>query len=121
MIDEAIEKWTSSLTLSQVQRSMEEASVPAGAIYDAKDIVEDPHYNARGMFEEVTVNNRPLKLPAIVPKLTETPGETCSGGPELGEHNEEVFKGLLGLTSEEYKRLVDIRAVGASSNNSKIR
>lgn len=111
VIDDAIAKWTSSLHLEQVLEAMEKASVPAGAIYDVKDMFNDPHYNARNMFHTVNVNNKPLKVPAIVPKLTETPGETLWAGPELGEHNESALKEILNISTEEFNRLTDRKSV----------
>ena len=57
-----------------------------------KDMVEDPHYQARGMFEEVEVGGRPLKIPAMSPRLSGTPGGTEWPGPSVGSHNAEVLK-----------------------------
>ena len=89
---------------AEVVESLEEAEVPVGRLYSAADIAADPHYEARGMFEEVEVDGRPLKIPAIVPKLTETPGGTDWPGPALGAHNREVLGGLLGLSAAEIDR-----------------
>lgn len=112
-IDNAIGEWTGSLSLKDVLSKMEEAEVPAGAIYNVQDMFEDPHYNARGMFETVNVNGRPMKIPAIVPKLSDTPGTTEWHGPELGEHNEHVFKEILGLSDQEYGTYVKNGAFGS--------
>ena len=68
-------------------------------------MLEDEHYNARGMFEEVDVNGKPLKIPAIVPKLSDTPGGTRWAGPEVGSHNEEIFAGVLGMDAAEIQEL----------------
>jgi crotonobetainyl-CoA:carnitine CoA-transferase CaiB-like acyl-CoA transferase len=57
------------------------------------------------MFEEVEVGGRPLKIPAVVPKLSRTPGRTEWPGPALGAHNREVLGGLLGLSDEEIEEL----------------
>jgi crotonobetainyl-CoA:carnitine CoA-transferase CaiB-like acyl-CoA transferase len=65
----------------------------------------NPHFVARGLFEEVEVNGKPLKIPAMVPKLSATPGRTDWPGPELGAYNEEIFGELLGLSLEEIARL----------------
>lgn len=51
-------EWTSRHTTDEVLKVMEEASVPAGKIYDAQDIVEDEHINARGMIETVTIGSK---------------------------------------------------------------
>lgn len=105
-VDAAISAWTATLSAAEVAARMEEAVVPVGRLYDAKDIVQDPHYQARGMFEEVEVGGRPLKIPAMAPKLKGTPGRTDWPGPELGSHNREVFGGLLGLDAARIDRLV---------------
>ncbi len=70
----------------------------------------DEHYKARGLFETVESNGKPLKVPAMVPKLSETPGGTRWPGPALGAHNEEVLGGLLGLSDAE---IAALRAAGA--------
>jgi crotonobetainyl-CoA:carnitine CoA-transferase CaiB-like acyl-CoA transferase len=104
-IDGALAAWTSGLAAAEVVRVLEEAGVPAGLLYSAEDIARDPHYRARGMFEEVEVGGRPLKIPAVVPKLSRTPGRTEWPGPALGAHNREVLGGLLGLSDEEIEGL----------------
>ncbi len=60
-------------------------------------MMHDPHFNARGLFEQVEINGKPLKIPAIMPKLEEGAGVTRWPGPELGSHNREIFSDLLGL------------------------
>jgi len=105
-VDEAISAWTRTLPSTEVVARLEQARVPAGLIYGAEDMVNDPHYQARGMFEEVEVGGRPLKLPAVVPKLSETPGRTEWAGPEVGAHTREVLSGILGLSDAELDALV---------------
>jgi crotonobetainyl-CoA:carnitine CoA-transferase CaiB-like acyl-CoA transferase len=105
-VDGAISAWTATLSAAEVQTRMEEALVPVGLLYDARDILEDPHYQARGMFEEVEVSGRPLKIPAMAPKLKGTPGRTDWPGPEVGSHNREVFGGLLGLDPARIDQLM---------------
>jgi formyl-CoA transferase len=90
---------------------MEEAEVPAGRIYTAADIAADPHYAARGMIQQVLAGDgEPLRVPGIVPKLSETPGAIRSPAPKLGEHTEEVLKGL-GFSSREIDSLKAKKAV----------
>ena len=100
-IDEAIADWTGSLSAMDALELLEDARVPAGPIYSVADMMVDPHYIARGLFEEVDVNGQPLKIPAMIPKLSETPGRTDWPGPEVGAFNEAVYGELLGLSSEE--------------------
>ena len=104
-IDAAIEAWSGALSSSEVLSILEAARVPSGPIYNVADMFADPHFNARGLFEEVNVNGRPLKVPAMVPKLSETPGRTDWAGPELGAFNAEVYGELLGLSESEIHEL----------------
>ncbi|MFT5390698.1 MAG: crotonobetainyl-CoA:carnitine CoA-transferase CaiB-like acyl-CoA transferase [Gammaproteobacteria bacterium] len=105
VIDEAIAQWTASLPANEVLQIMEEAAVPAGPIYDVRDIVNDPHFQARGVIENVTVGGKPLKIPSLAPLLSRTPGRTDWAGPEVGEHQDEILAGVLGLSSDEIAQL----------------
>lgn len=101
-LDGVIGIWTAQCTLDEAMATLNAAGVPAGPIYAADDIVADPHYGARAMFDaqEVAVTPddvRVVRFPAVVPKLSETPGKARWLGPKLGEHNDEVYGGLLGL------------------------
>ncbi len=104
-VDGALAEWTATLTMDEVLGVLEEARVPAGPINSVVEIMADPHFRARGLFEEVEVGGRPLKLPAIAPRLSETPGRTDWAGPELGAHNPEIFGDFLGLSDEEIEDL----------------
>ena len=105
-LDELIENWTRRHTSDDIFHVLEEAGVPVGPIYSVTDIVEDPQYQARNMFLEAEVEGiGPVKMPGLVPKLSETPGGVEWYGGPLGEHNEDVYGGLLGLSPEEIERL----------------
>jgi formyl-CoA transferase len=92
-IDAAISQWTASRTLAEVLEAMAAAQVPAGRIYTVADIAADPHYAARRMIETITANDgESLKVPGVVPKLSETPGAIRSQAPKLGEHTDEVLR-----------------------------
>jgi crotonobetainyl-CoA:carnitine CoA-transferase CaiB-like acyl-CoA transferase len=104
-VDGAIAAWTATLPAVDVLRLLAAAEVPVGPLYSAQDIAADPHYAARHMLEEVEVGGRPLKIPAIVPKLAKTPGRTDWPGPSIGAHNAEVLSALLGLGEDELDRL----------------
>jgi crotonobetainyl-CoA:carnitine CoA-transferase CaiB-like acyl-CoA transferase len=106
-IDAAISAWTGALDSAAALRLLEEARVPAGPIYSVADMMTDPHFMARGLFEEVDVNGEPLKIPALVPRMSGTPGRTDWPGPEVGAFNEEVYGDLLGLSAGEIERLAE--------------
>jgi len=104
MLDQAIAAWTASLSAADVIARLEAADVPVGLIYDVADMMDDPQYQARGMFEEVNVGGKQLAIPAILPKLARTPGFTDWPGPEVAEHRDEVLKSV-GYSDEEIARL----------------
>ncbi len=104
-LDTAITAWTSVRTSDEVLAALEKAEVPAGPIYSVVDMMSDEHFRARGLFEEVQVNGKPLTIPAMVPFLSATPGRTDWPGPAIGAHNQEVFGGLLGLSASEMDSL----------------
>jgi crotonobetainyl-CoA:carnitine CoA-transferase CaiB-like acyl-CoA transferase len=99
-IDDAISAWTGARASADALEALRKAGVPNGPIYNVADMMADPHFNARGMFESVEVNGRPLKIPALPPLLGETPGRTDAPGPALGAHTDEVLESLLGLQAE---------------------
>ena len=101
LIDGAIAAWADKLTSAEVIQIMEDADVPVGAIFSIADAFDDPHYQARGMFEHVAVPNQDqlLAIPAILPKLTGTPGSTQWPGGEVGSHTDELLL-ALGLDAE---------------------
>ena len=94
-IDAAIAAWTAPLHVVDVLEALNAAAVPAGRIYTAKDIAEDPHYRARGMIERITsADGLTLEVPGIVPRLSLTPGRIASAAPALGEHTQAVLAAL---------------------------
>jgi len=104
-IDAAIGAWTAAIDSVDALRQLEQAQVPAGPIYSVADMMVDPHFIARGLFEQVDVNGKPLKIPAMVPKFSATPGRTDWAGPEVGAFNRAVYRDLLGLSDAELDRL----------------
>jgi len=110
-VDDAIAKWTCTLDSGRVLETLDGAGVPAGPIYSVADMMEDPQYNARGLFETVEVAGEALKIPALAPKLGDTPGATRWPGPELGAHNREVYMGTLGLDEDELRSLANAGVV----------
>lgn len=106
-IDKAISSWCQKHTSAAVLKILEEASVPAGPIYNAEDMLADPHFNERGLFEQVEINGEPLKIPAMIPRLSDTPGTTNWPGPEVGSHNSEILGEVLGLDEASQQQLKD--------------
>ena len=106
-IDVALATWCLQHDSATILDKLSVARVPAGPIFSVKDMMNDAHYQARGLFERVEINGKPLDIPAIIPKLQRTPGQTRWSGPELGEHNEEVLGDILGLDDEALAGLRD--------------
>ena len=100
-LDAAIGAWTKTRTVDEVLRALDAASVPAGRIYTVADIAADPHYAARGMLQQVRLDDGDtLTVPGIVPKLSRTPGGQRRNAPRLGQDSEAVMR-ELGLTEEQ--------------------
>ena len=106
-IDQALAGWCADNNSAVILQKLEEARVPSGPIYNVEDMVNDTHFQARGLFERVEIDGKPLKIPAILPKLKRTPGQTKWPGPELGSHNHAVLGDLLGLNDDEISRLAE--------------
>ncbi|OQR35807.1 carnitine dehydratase [Pseudomonas sp. Bc-h] len=105
MLDATISAWSSSLPIDDVLQALEQAEVPAGRIYNVADIVADPHYQAREMILDAQLpGGTNVKMPGIVPKLSETPGSVNWQGPALGQHTDSVL-GDLGLTAADIAQL----------------
>jgi formyl-CoA transferase len=104
-IDGAIQAWCDTQTIDDALAILQQADVPVGKIYSVRDMMTDPQFLARRMFEQHAFKDgTPIKLPAITPKLSETPGETKWLGPSLGEHNNEVLRDL-GYDDEQIAQL----------------
>jgi formyl-CoA transferase len=105
LIDDTIAQWCKARPIDVAVQVLEQADVPVSKIYSIEDIVHDPQFQARGMIEEHPfAEGRNLKVPGIVPKLSDTPGQTRWLGPKLGEHNRQVLEGL-GYSAEDVQRM----------------
>jgi len=104
-IDLALSQWCLSLDSAALLEILEQERVPAGPIYNVEDMMSDEHFQARGLFEHVEINGKPLTIPAMMPKLVKTPGRTDWSGPTLGEHNTEILSELLGLSEDDISAL----------------
>ncbi len=106
-LDALINAWTRTLTVDELDTRMTEASIPAGRVYRAPEMLADPHFKAREAIVEVeTERFGPLKMQNAFPKMSLTPGGVRSPAPAtVGQHNAEVYGGLLGLGSDELARM----------------
>jgi crotonobetainyl-CoA:carnitine CoA-transferase CaiB-like acyl-CoA transferase len=111
-IDEALSLWCQGHSSAHIISTLEEARVPVGPIYNVEDMMSDPHYQARGLFEQVEIDGEPLKIPAIMPKMSETPGRTEWPGQPVGSHNDEVLRGILELDDGQIERLREEGVIG---------
>jgi crotonobetainyl-CoA:carnitine CoA-transferase CaiB-like acyl-CoA transferase len=95
MLDDVISAWAARHSIDAVLEALEEAEVPSGRIYSVKEIVGDPHYVDREMILPTELpGGASVKMPGIVPKLSETPGAVRWSGPKLGEHTDAVLRDL---------------------------
>jgi formyl-CoA transferase len=111
-VDTLIGEWTRTKAREELLELMEEFAVPAGLIYRAPEMLEDPHFKAR---EAIVSVQHPelgeLKMQNVAPKLSHTPGRVRSPSPNLGQHNDEVYRGLLGMNAERYAQLQAAKVV----------
>lgn len=96
-IDAALAAWCGDRTAAAALEVLQQWRVPAGPIYDVADLSADAHFRARGLFERVEVDGRALEIPALLPRLCDTPGATDWPGPAIGAHTDEVLRDVLGL------------------------
>ncbi|WKG07557.1 CoA transferase [Nocardia sp. PE-7] len=105
-LDDLIAAWTATFETEELLAQLHAAGVPAGRIFTARDMFTDPHFAAR---EAIVRLAHPefgeLPMQNVFPKLSETPGSVRHPGPELGEHNQDVYGGLLGLDEKAIGRL----------------
>ena len=105
-LDELIAEWTAGHEADPLLELLAEQGVPAGRTYRARDMLADPHFAAR---ESIVRVPHPqfgeLAMQNVFPRLSETPGRVRHPGPELGEHNDDVYRDLLGLSDDELEKL----------------
>ena len=105
-VDAFVTGWTARHDRDELMAVCERAQVPCGPLYSVDEIFQDPQYAARGNILRVRDERvGELAIPNLVPRLSDTPGAVRSLGPALGQHNDEVYKGLLGIGDDELRRL----------------
>ncbi|PKB14579.1 formyl-CoA transferase [Novosphingobium kunmingense] len=112
-LDEIIADWTRTLTVEQLEQLMIEHSVPAGKIFRAPEMLDDPHFEAREALVEVETERwGRFKMQGPFPKLSDTPSAIRRPAPtQVGQDNGEIYEGLLGLEPNEIARLKDAQAI----------
>src|SRR5262249_51085147 len=105
-LDNLIAAWTATVDSGGLLAALHAGGVPAGRIYQARDMFADPHFAAREAIVRLAHPQfRELPIHGVSPRLTGPPGGVRPAGPALGEHNDEVYRGLLGLGDSEMARL----------------
>ena len=104
-IDQALNAWCAANNAASILHILDLNKVPGAPIYNVEDMVNNAHFNARGLFESVQINGQALKIPAILPKLDKTPSSTRRPGPKLGSHNQQVLSEILGLSAADLSQL----------------
>ncbi|MCJ0764863.1 CaiB/BaiF CoA transferase family protein [Variovorax terrae] len=111
-IDAAIGQWAAQHSVAEALDALARAEVPAGRIYTVADIAADPHYAARGMLQQVTLDDgSALTVPGFVPKLSATPGGHRRNAPALGQDSDAVLR-EIGLTPRQIAALRERGIVG---------
>jgi len=105
-LDDLISTWTKSLDAAELGKMMDDYGIPSGKIYTTPDMLEDAHFQAR---EAIATTVHPkfgeLKMQNVAPKLSKTPGAIRRPGPELGQHNEEIYSNVLDMSAEKMAEL----------------
>jgi succinyl-CoA---D-citramalate CoA-transferase len=101
-LDDLIADWTAGIATDDLLAALHEAGVPAGRIYTARDMFADPHFKAReAIIRLAHPDFGELPMHNVFPRLSETPGQIRHPGPALGEHNADVYGGLLGIAEQD--------------------
>jgi formyl-CoA transferase len=104
-LDAAIGQWALGMSVQAVLQALEQAQVPSGKIYTVADIACDPHYAARGMLQQVTLEDGfALSVPGFVPKLSASPASQRRNAPALGQDTDAVLR-EVGLSAEQIQQL----------------
>jgi crotonobetainyl-CoA:carnitine CoA-transferase CaiB-like acyl-CoA transferase len=112
-LDALITDWTKDKKAYDVFHALQDLGVPAGPVIHDHEIVEDPHYDARGFFELTTHRYAGThRYPGVLFNYTKTPIHIRIAPNTLGEHNEYVLGTLLNYTPDEIASLEDDNIIG---------
>jgi crotonobetainyl-CoA:carnitine CoA-transferase CaiB-like acyl-CoA transferase len=101
-----VAQWIGKRPLSEVVAQLSAAGVSVAPIYTNRQILDDPHFRARGSIAHAKDEDfGSVAVPGVVPRLSVTPGEVRTSGPAPGAHNAEVYGDWLGLSEDEQQRL----------------
>ena len=105
-LEQLLADWIAEHDFADIEARLAKANVPFGGIYTAADIATDPHFKARANLAVIDdPEEGPVTMPGVIPKLCGTPGRIAHAGPPLGQHNQEIYGGLLGKTDAEIAAL----------------
>jgi formyl-CoA transferase len=112
-LDGLIAEWTSTMDAETLGKLLDDHGVPRGDIYRAPEMLKDAHFKAReAIIKVMHPTLGPLQMQNVAPRLSETPGRVVDTGPELGQHNDEIFGNLLGIDGPERGRLAEQGVIG---------
>lgn len=105
-LEQILSDWIAAHDFADIEARLARANVPFGGIYTAADIAADPHYEARQNLIVIDdAEAGPVTMPGVIPKLSATPGRVTHAGPPLGQHNQQIYGGLLGLSDADLAAL----------------
>lgn len=105
-LDDLISAWSEQFAADELLALLERHAVPAGRIYRAPEMLKDEHFIARESIVDVEhPKYENLKMQNVFPRLSATPGKIKWTGPALGQHNEDIYQGLLGYDAADLERL----------------
>ncbi len=111
-LDKLVGAWTSTLDAENLMIELDKFGIPQGKIYRAPDMLDDPHFKAREAIIKVAHPQfKNLKMQNVAPKFSKTPGKVRWTGPTLGQHNNEIYRELLGMSELQMQTLKDAKII----------
>ena len=112
-LDDLISDWTRTFNKGEVMRMLQRVGVPSGQVSNHAEVSRDPQLRERNFFQWVDMpGTGKHEYPSIIGRLSETPNAIRTPPPRLGEHNEYVYKQLLGYTDSEYRQCEEMGHIG---------